>query len=171
VKCPSRGAPDLNVIQMRLLILSALFCIPATTQTFQRIDYLHRADDNAKSKPVFVLGTMAFDAANRSMTFKSLPRTKYQIKHGFPEVNLGITNETISSALYERSAVPRYGWGIVVAWPLLFTKEKKHFLTVQYKEKDEGRYAVFQLDKNNFREVLAAMEAALGKTVERSEEH
>lgn len=98
------------------------------------------------------------------MTFNSAPRTKGQIKHGFPEVNLTITSDTISSALYERAALPRDGW-------LEFTKEKKHFLTIQYKEKDEGRYALFQLDKENFREVLAAMEAALGKTVERSEEH
>jgi hypothetical protein len=156
---------------MRALLLVLISCVSLGAQTFKGIDYLYRTDDSAKTKPIFVLGTITFDATNKSMTFKSSPRTKYEIRHGFPEVNLGITNETISSALYERAATPRYGWGIIVAWPLLFTKEKKHFLTVQYKEKDQGRYAVFQLDKNNFREVLAATEATLGKTVERSEEH
>jgi hypothetical protein len=61
-------------------------------------------------------------------------------------------------------------WAFWCSWPLLFTKEKKQFLTVEYKEKDTNRYALFQRDKNDFREILAAMEA-LGTPVERSEEH
>jgi hypothetical protein len=43
-------------------------------------------------------------------------------------------------------------------------------LTIQYTEQDHGKYALFRLDKSNSREILAAAEAATGKTVERSEE-
>ena len=43
----------------------------------------------------------------------------------------------------------------------LFTKENKHFLTIQYATGSEG----------NYRECLAAIEATLGKKVERIEEH
>lgn len=79
--------------------------------------------------------------------------------------------DSVTNAVYERASKPRYAAGLLLAWPLLFTKSKQHYLTLQYKaDSGEGRYAVFHLDKGNFREVLAATEAAIGKKVERSEE-
>jgi hypothetical protein len=152
----------------RPLLLSLVLCVTASAQTFKGINYLYRADD--QTKPVLVLGALTFDTASKSVKFGSVARSKKQIREDFPEVDLEIKADALSSALYERASKPRYGWGMLVSWPLLFTKEKKHFLTLQYKENGGGRYAVFQLDKNNFREVLAATEATLGKTVERSEE-
>jgi hypothetical protein len=54
----------------------------------------------------------------------------------------------------------------------LFTKENKHFLTIQYATgSGDRKYAIFQLNKGNYRECLAAIEATLGKKVERIEEH
>jgi hypothetical protein len=55
---------------------------------------------------------------------------------------------------------------LLLAWPLLFTKSKAHWLKVQ----QDGAYAMFRLDKGNYREVLAATEAATGLKVERQEE-
>ncbi len=82
----------------------------------------------------------------------------------FPAVRIPL--ESVKSATYERAAKPRIGMGLLVAWPLMFTKSKKHFLTVQHAD----GYSVFQLDKGNYMQILAAMEAATGKRVERHEE-
>ena len=79
--------------------------------------------------------------------------------------NLQIPAAQVSNIVYERASRPRYAAGLLLAWPLLFTKSKQHFLTVQH-----GDYSVFKLDKNDYRQVLAAVEAATGRKIERQEE-
>ena len=87
------------------------------------------------------------------------------------KMTLELHAQSITSALYERTSKPRYAAGLLLAWPLLFTKTKSHFLTIQYKsETGEGKFAMFHLDKSNYREILAAAEATIGKKIERSEE-
>jgi len=87
------------------------------------------------------------------------------------KTTLELRAASITNALYERTSRPRYVSGLLLAWPLLFTKGKKHFLTIQYKgESGEGKYAIFHLDKGNYREILAATEATTGKKMDRSEE-
>ncbi|MBL8189864.1 MAG: hypothetical protein JNK38_17755 [Acidobacteria bacterium] len=82
---------------------------------------------------------------------------------------LKIEKNNVTNVLYERDSKPRYAAGLLIAWPLLFTKSKKHFLTIQYKNaSDQGEYAVFHLDKSNYKEILAAVEAATGVKVSRS---
>lgn len=82
---------------------------------------------------------------------------------------LRVEKKNVTNVLYERDSKPRYAAGLLLAWPLLFTKSKKHFLTIQYKNvSGEGEYAVFHLDKDNYKEILAAVEASLGVKVERS---
>jgi hypothetical protein len=73
----------------------------------------------------------------------------------------------ITNLVYERASRPRYKTGLLLAWPLLFTKGKKHFLTIQH----GGEYKIMQLDKGNFRDALAAVEATTGVKVERLEEN
>ena len=72
----------------------------------------------------------------------------------------------ITNLVYERASRPRYKTGLLLAWPLLFTKGKKHFLTIQH----GGEYKIMQLDKGNFRDALAAVESTTGVKVERLEE-
>jgi hypothetical protein len=80
--------------------------------------------------------------------------------------SLRIPLSSVRTLIYERSSKPRYAAGLLIAWPLLFTKSKQHYLTVQH----ATGYGVFQLPKGSYMEVLAAMEAATGKHVERHEE-
>ena len=97
---------------------------------------------------------------------------EFRFAHKKTTTALTVKYDTIKSMLYERAARPRYVSGILLAWPLLFTKGKKHFLTIQYAdESGNGKYAVFRLDKSNFRDALAKAEADTGKKVERTEEH
>jgi hypothetical protein len=75
----------------------------------------------------------------------------------------------VTSLLYERTSRPRYVSGLLLAWPLLFTKGKKHFLTIQYKNNaGQGEFALLHLDKSNYQAILAAVEAATGVKVERT---
>ena len=72
----------------------------------------------------------------------------------------------LTGIVYERAATPRYKTGLLLAWPLLFTKGKKHFVTLQH----EDGYAIIRLHKSNYREALAELEARSGVKVERYEE-
>lgn len=79
---------------------------------------------------------------------------------------LNIAKSQVTKIVYERASKPRYAAGLLLAWPLLFTKSKKHFLTIQYKESEKGEFALLRLDKNNYQAILAAVEAATGVKVE-----
>lgn len=72
----------------------------------------------------------------------------------------------VTKLVYERTKKPRYSTGLLLAWPLLFTKEKQHYITIESK----GEYAFIKLHKGRFRAAIAALESATGMEVERLEE-
>jgi hypothetical protein len=136
------------------LVFSSLLL---AADSFKNVEYLYKAEGKDKGQQVG--GRLNFDSKLGLMTFDS------------KKVRLELQATSVSSAIYERTSRPRYVSGLLLAWPLLLTKSKKHFLTIQYKDgSGEGKYAIFHLDKGNYREILAATEATTGKKVERSEE-
>lgn len=81
---------------------------------------------------------------------------------------ISIAKSQVTNIVYERTSRPRYVSGLLLAWPLLFTKGKKHFVTIQYKTADgKGEFALLHLDKNNYQAILASAEAATGVKVEK----
>ena len=70
---------------------------------------------------------------------------------------------SVSKLVYERTKKPRYSAGLLLAWPLLFTKEKQHYLTVEA----DGKYAFVKLHKDHYRAIIAALESSAGRSVER----
>lgn len=70
---------------------------------------------------------------------------------------------SITKLIYERTKKPRYSAGLLLAWPLLFTKEKQHYLTFESK----GSYAFIKMHKSQFRAAVASLEATSGRDVER----
>jgi hypothetical protein len=151
---------------LKHLLLLLLVSAGASAQTFKEVDYLYRANEEAK--PKHLLGKVNFDAHARMVTFVS-DRHARKDKNS-PFLKFSIPSSEVTSALYERTARPRIAEGLLIAWPLMFTKEKKHYLTIQYKSDAVGKFAIFQFDKTKYREALAATEAALGVKVERTEE-
>ena len=126
---------------------------------FDDAQYLKAASVGEK-KGQTVKGILRFDGTNKEVQFVAKGGTAFTAKY-----------DTIKHLLYERTARPRYVSGILLAWPLLFTKGKKHFLTIQYVDGvGTGQFAVVRLDKSNFREALATAEAETGTKVERAEE-
>lgn len=143
-----------------LIALAVPLSTALAQKDFDKAEYIKAAGPGQK-KGETVEGTLRFDGNSKHVEFVakggSLP---FDIKY-----------DSIKSLLYERAAKPRYGAGLLIAWPLLFTKSKKHFLTIQYTdEAGAGQYAIVRLDKSNFREAIATAEAETGKKVERSEE-
>jgi hypothetical protein len=105
-------------------------------------------------------GTLVSDSRGKVLRFENGGRATVEIPY-----------DRIKSLLYERAAKPRYGMGLLLAWPLLFTKSKKHFVTVQYADASgAGKFEIIRLDKGNVTLALATLEADTGIKIERSEE-
>ena len=80
---------------------------------------------------------------------------------------LEVPYERINDLEYGQKAGRRLGVAIAVTWVALFSKKRKHFLTVGYKdENDKQQAAVFELGKNVVRVTLASLEARTGKKIE-----
>lgn len=109
------------------------------------------------SKGEAVPGVLRFDSTKKEMVFATTSE---------PPV-LSVKYEAIKGLLYEYTAKPRYAASLVVP-PLLFTKSKKHYLTVSYFDvAGTPRYAIFHLDKSNFQEALTRAESETGRKMER----
>ena len=136
-------------------------CFGQAQFDFDKAEYLKPAAAGSK-KSETVGGTLRFDTAKKEVQWVD--------KKGTPAFS--IKYDAIKSMLYEKTAKPRYAAGLLLAWPLLFTKSKKHYLTIQYTDPaGVGQFVLIHLDKSNFREAVARAESETGKKVERAEEH
>ena len=140
------------------LLLLALVLSPASASTFEKAEYFKNA----------AAGQKKGDKIQGSLIVEDY-EIRFVGRKGEAEVN--IPASAIRKVQYERAAKPRYAEGILIAWPLLFTKSKKHYLTVHYTDSSgASQYMLVRLHKSNFRMALAEIEARTGSTVERIEE-
>lgn len=152
--------PKLIVGGLVFALLSGV-CFGQAPFDFGKAEYIKPAAAGSK-KGETVGGSLRFDTAKKEVQFVD--------KKGSPALN--VKYDSIKSMLYEKTAKPRYAAGLLIAWPLLFTKSKKHYLTIQYADAaGTGQFVIIHLDKSNFREAIARAESETGKKVERSEEH
>ncbi len=128
-------------------------------QDFERAQFL-QLPAAGETKSLQVEGSLHFDDKTRGLVFTA--------KSGREMFSTPFT--AIRTLTYERAARPRYWLGVLVARQFLFTREKKHFLTIQYGPEGSGQYALLRLHKNNFRHVLAMLESVTGKKIEHIEE-
>ncbi len=72
---------------------------------------------------------------------------------------------------YGQKAGRRLGLAIAVTWMALFSKKRKHYLTLGYTD-DDGKQqaAVFELGKDIVRVTLASLEARTGQKVDYEDE-
>jgi len=132
------------------LLCAAFASASFAAETFKDVNYLYKPD--GKDKTEQIEGKLIVESASVRFLDKKVP--------------LDIPNSAITKNVYERSSKPHYAAAILVSPLFLFSKSKQHYLTVQYGTK----YALFRLDKGNYREILAAVEASTGQKIERSEE-
>jgi hypothetical protein len=91
----------------------------------------------------------------------------FQYKRG----KLTIPYERMNSLEYGQKAGRRLGLAIAVTPLALFSKKRKHFLTIGYlDENDKQQAAVFELGKDVIRTTLATLEARSGRKLEYQDE-
>ncbi len=75
--------------------------------------------------------------------------------------------DQINDLEYGQKAGRRVGVAIAVTWMALFSKKRRHFLTIGYKDaNDKQQAAVFELGKNIVRVTLASLEARTGRKID-----
>src|SRR5262245_17643918 len=130
---------------------------PSTTK-FESAQYYLKTPNEKKTTQID--GTFVLDPSAKAARFVGKAKTEVEIPYG-----------SITSLLYERAATPRYSAAVLVSPLFLFSKSKKHFLTIQYKNAEgQGQFALIRFDKSNWQAAVAAVEAQTGVKVERVEE-
>ncbi len=80
---------------------------------------------------------------------------------------LDIPYEQVQKLVYEKSKKPRYALAVFVSPLFFFTKSKKHWLTVEYREPgQELRTVIIRLHKDNVDEALRRIERHTGVKVD-----
>jgi hypothetical protein len=89
----------------------------------------------------------------------------------FKAGKLEIPYDRVDLLEYGQKAGRRLGLAVVVTPLALFSKKRKHFLTLNYKDENGNQQAaVFELGKDVVRTTLAALEARTGKKIEYQDE-
>jgi hypothetical protein len=84
---------------------------------------------------------------------------------------LKIPYERVNDLEYGQKAGRRLGVAIMVTPLALFSKKRKHYLTVGYQDQnDKQEAAVFEIGKDIVRVTLASLEARTGRKVEYQDE-
>ena len=79
-----------------------------------------------------------------------------------------IPYDSITKMVYERSSHRRYKSAIFLSIFALFTKGKKHWLSIEFEGVEDlpQNFCHVRLDKDNFRQILTALRAATGVEIE-----
>lgn len=125
--------------------------------TFGGLDYFDSVGDQAREYDAGLVlnpSTRRIRLENRERVFVEVPY------------------ESVKEIRYERTKHPRIAAGLLIAWPMLFLKGKKHWLTVTFQPTEEHPEGYFyaRMDKSNARMIMAALEAQTGIQVEEVEE-
>ena len=114
---------------------------------------------------IYVGGTIS-SLKERTEGKPSLQETAFVFEHDKNQ-RLEIPYGTINSLEYGQKAGRRLGLAIVVNPLFLFSKKRKHFLTIGFMDaSNKQQAAVFELGKSAISPTLSGLEAKTGKKVE-----
>ena len=139
-------------------------------------------------EPLALAGVGSNKSVYRGGTAATLPKDKEGIMstddpkvlhYKVEKMDWSIPYEKVTSLAYGQHAGRRVGatvaWGVttlgIMALPILFSKKRKHYLTLEYT--DEGgaaQAAVFEIGKDAIRTTLKSLEVRTGKKVEYEDE-
>jgi len=142
---------------MRKLIATIL----VTVLSFEALAWAGLDSD----KTMYVGGTVS--TVKEGSEGKSSTKDEKVFVFNYQGGKLEIPYDQVNDLEYGQKAGRRLGLAIAVTWMALFSKKRKHFLTIGYKdENDKQQAAVFELGKNIVRVTLASLEARTGKKIE-----
>jgi len=116
-------------------------------------------------KTMYVGGTVP--SLKEGTEGKSSAKDELTFKFEYHGGTLQIPYDRVNDLEYGQKAGRRLGVAIAVTWMALFSKQRKHFLTIGYTDdNDKQQAAVFELGKDIVRVTLASLEARTGKKVD-----
>jgi len=128
---------------------------------FDKVDYMPPKIEGQKKSAQPVKGHVIFDKEKKIVEFQDAKG----------QIIVTIPYDKIKSLLYEKTSKPRYAEAILVSPFFLFSKTKKHFLSIQYADANEaGAFCMLHMDKSNAIDIVNTAEAETGKHIERTEE-
>jgi hypothetical protein len=128
------------------------------TITFRKVDYSVIVGDEERSRSA----RLVLDPVGRTLVFADEGGGEAK------ELYAKVPYEAITKIVYEQAAHRRYTAGVLVSPFLFFTKAKKHWLTIEVQNVAEfpQGFLYARLDKDNYRQVLSALRAGTGLTIE-----
>ena len=120
-------------------------------------------------KAMYVGGTVSSlkEGAEGTVSEKNEDRWVFQYSGG----TFQIPYDHVNDLEYGQKAGRRLGVAIAVTWMALFSKKRKHFLTVGYTDENgKQQAAVFELGKDIVRVTLASLEARTGQKIDYEDE-
>jgi hypothetical protein len=121
------------------------------------------------NKAMYVGGTL--NQIKEGTEGKSSTRDEKVFTFSYKKDKLDIPYDQIDSVEYGQKAGRRLGVAVVVNPIFILSHKRKHFLTVNFKDKDDKQQAaVFELGKDIVRTTLASMEARTGRKIEYQDE-
>ena len=128
---------------------------------FDKVEYMPPKVEGQKKSAEPVKGHVIFIKDKKAVEFQD---TKGQIIVTIPY-------DKIKSLLYEKTSRPRYAEAILISPFFLFSKTKRHFLSIQYTDANgAGAFCMLHMDKSNDSDIANTAEAETGKSIERTEE-
>lgn len=134
-----------------LLAVSSITLI-AQTVTFKKTKEEYQVGDKRRIREValiFTDETMRVTSRNGNALYAEIPIA------------------SVTELVYERTKHPRIKTAIFVTPWALLSKGKKHWFTVKYKEGEQSKFLLFQLDKKEYQQVIAMAEVKTGLKAER----
>jgi hypothetical protein len=122
--------------------------------TFKKVDFFQSEGEKEESFDA----RMAFHPGRREIVISD--EDEGEQKHVYAR----IPYDKVTELAYEKSKHRRWTTGILLSPLALFTKGKKHWLTIAFEGVEElpQNFVYLRLDKKNFRQILSALEAQTG---------
>jgi hypothetical protein len=121
------------------------------------------------NKTMYIGGTVTSIKEGSEGT--SSTRDEKVFEFDYKDGKLTIPYDRVNDLEYGQKAGRRIGLAVAISPLFLFSKKRKHFLTLGYQdENDKQQAAVFELGKGVVRTTLAALEARTGKKVDYQDE-
>ena len=141
---------------MRNLIIGTILLAAATgavadVMQFRKVDYLQvTTKDNGEPEEKKYDARLEIDQDLRVL------RIAHEKRGADEALYAEVAFSDVTGILYEQSKSPRWKTAIFLSPLALFSSGRKHWLTIEYK----GGYAYMRLDKNNQRQIRAALNAS-----------
>jgi hypothetical protein len=126
--------------------------------TFRKVDFYQQQGEDERERDA----RLVLDPVAKVLIFADEDKGEEKTAYAkIPYANL-------TKIVYEQSAHRRYGAGVLVSPLLFFTKGKKHWLTIEFKDVADlpQGFVYARLDKDNYRQILSALRAGTSLEVE-----